>query len=406
MIDEGRLFVFDEMDSLKNHRTQTSKASHAIIRTIVTRRTKSRVLLLSALPASDQSHALTLMQLLGIVHSETFVEYNKSTKIYNPTGIQEVINWCYQINPTLTREIINRHSTSNKKGFLQMGAELYRQIISDRLSSCMPADNSVDIRNGYYPIGKESLEILKRGQGMLRRAVRYRNDESLTQHRTINWGMITKGIKLLGKSKLRIMAKMAKFYMTSNPLSKGVICVWFVSHIKWLAEALKEYGTETYYGGIEMKQRPRVLERFQYPNSSSRIIIINPTVGGKGISLDDQDGNHPRWMLLMPDYRIMDLVQCTGRVDRKSTISKDETMIRFVYTNAFKEERRILASLHKKSKNARIVVSDKSGVRLPDSYLTDDQIKVLPEFPLPPLPDPEEIKDTDSPKNHIPILRI
>ncbi len=406
VIDEGRLFVFDEMSKLKNHSCQSRRAAHAIIKTIVTRRTKSRVLLLSAFPSSEQRHVLTLTQLLGIVHSDTFVEYNKSTKMYNLTGIQEVINWCYQVNPTLAREIIGQHSTTSKQGIQEMGAELYRHIISDRLSSCMPADNSVDIRNGYYPIEKDSLEILKKGQRVLRGAVRYRNKDGSVSRRTVNWGMVSKGIKLLGKSKLRIIAKMAKVYMTSNPSSKGVIGVWFISHIKWLEEALKEYGVETFYGQTKMKERPRVLERFQDPNSSSRIIIINPTVGGMGISLDDQDGGHPRWMLLMPDYRIMDLVQCTGRVDRKSTISKDETMIRFVYTNAFKSERRILASLQRKSDKARIVVSNKSGVRLPDSYLVDDQIKVLPEFPLPPLPDPEEIKDHDSPKNNIPILRI
>nr|QBK90882.1 MAG: DEAD/SNF2-like helicase [Pithovirus LCPAC201] len=413
-IDEGRLFVFDEMSKLKNQTSQSRKAAHAIIKTIVSRKSSSRVLLLSALPTNEPIHVLTLMQLLGIIYVDNFVEYDKSGRTYHLTGIQEVIDWCYKRNPDKTREIINQHSTTSRQSIMEMSTELYYYIISDHLSSCMVVDNPVDldIKNGYYPIDSENLAILKQGQRILNDAIRYRGDQ-LVNPRTINWGMITRGIKLLGKAKLKIMAQMARVFLISNPSSKGVICVWFVSHIKWLAEALKGYGVETLYGKTKMKQRKPVVDRFQDPDSDCRIIIINPTVGGMGISLDDRDGNHPRWMLLMPDYRIMDLVQCTGRVNRKSTLSKEETIIRFVYTKAFKTESRILSSLHRKSEAARIVISDRSGIRLPDSYHIDNQIEVLPEFstPLPPLPDPEEVLDEgfvlpDSLDNNLSLLRI
>nr|QBK91174.1 MAG: DEAD/SNF2-like helicase [Pithovirus LCPAC202] len=409
VINEGRLFIFDEMSELKNYTTATSKAAHAIIKAIISRKTKSRALLLSAFPTDKIKHILTLIQLLGIAYSDTFVEYDKRAKIYNMTGMLEVINWCYQRNFTLTKEIISHHSTSNKQSIMKMGTELYRLIISDCLSSCMVGGSSAEIKNGYYPIDKESLAVLEDGERFLSRAVHYRKEDGQVSRRTINWGMVTRGIKLLGKSKLRIMAQLSKVYLTSNPQSKGVICVWFVSHIKWLAEALKEYGAETFYGKTKMNQRQPVIDRFQDPNSSCRILIINPTVGGKGLSLDDRDGKHPRWMLLMPDYRIMDLVQCTGRVYRKSTVSKDQTMIRFVYTRAFKTESKILTSLIQKSDNARIVIGNKSGIRLPDSYQTDDQIKVLPDIPLPPLPDPIEEEESEHPpknENCLPILLI
>ena len=409
-IDQGRLFVFDEMSKLKNQTSQARKAAHVIIKTVMTRRSSSRVLLLSALPTNEPIHVLSLMQSLGIIHADTFVEYDKSERKYRLRGIQEVIDWCYHKNPNKTREIVSQHSSRSKKSIMKMATELYHHIVFHRLSSCMIGDKPVDldIKNGYYPIDSENLIILKQGQRILDNAIRYRSDGLVNPSRTINWGMITRGIKLLGKAKLKIMSQMARVLLISNPASKGVIGVWFVSHIKWLAEALSEYGAITLYGETDMKQRKSVIDRFQDPNSDCQIIIINPTVGGMGISLDDRDGKHPRWMLLMPDYRIMDLVQCTGRINRKSTLSKEETIIRFVYTKAFKTESRILSSLHRKSEKARIVISDRSGIRLPDSYQIDNQIEILPEFPypLPPLPDPEDVVIEETPENHLPILLI
>lgn len=392
LINQGVMFVFDEMSKLKNQDCQARRASHVIIKTIISKRSVSRVLLLSALPCDKPIHVLSLMQLLGIIYDDKFIEYDQSERIYHLRGMQEAIDWCYARNPSAIRDVVYQYPVRHKKDILNLGMELYRHAVFDNLSSCMkvnnPIDEMLDVKNGYYPIDSRNLTLLLAGKTILHKAVRYNNDLEDINSSQVNWGQITQGLELLGRGKLKMMAQMARVFLMSNPQSKGVIGVWFIDHIKWLAEVLAEYGVVTLYGGVKMSERTNVIDRFQDPDSNCRIIIINPTVGGMGISLDDRDGNHPRWMLLMPDYRLMDLVQCTGRVHRNSTRSKRDTIIRFVYAKAFKMESKILSALLRKSNAARIVVSGESGIILPDSYPVDDQIQVLPEFPfvLPVLP--------------------
>jgi SNF2 family DNA or RNA helicase len=388
LIDKGILIVFDEISALKNVNCQTRKAAHAMIKALISRNTSSRALLLSALPCNEPVHVLSLMQLLGVISDDKFYDYNKRDGIYRPLGVQEAINWCYHKKPEITQTIVNEHPPTNKRNLGKLGMELYRQVVSSELSSCikLTIPEHLDVKNGYYPIDSTNLLLMKEGQKILYDAVRYRDDFG-QGGRSIDWGKITTGLELLGRSKLTIIVQLATVMLLSDPNLKIVIGVWFISHIKWLAEALKQYGVVTLFGGVAIKDRIGVIDQFQAPDTTCRIMIINPTVGGMGISLDDQHGQYPRLMLLIPDYRLMDLVQCLGRVHRNSTQSKKQTMVRYIYANEFSNENKILASLTRKSEDARIVVSDQSGIILPDSFPVDTEIKSLPEIiGLPPLP--------------------
>ncbi len=462
LLRQGILVVFDEMSKVKNQSAGVRKAAHAIIKALIQilqesppltkdispvngsisasdatsnsianktednnstvnkpngnevesapilARTASRAIMVSAIPCDKPEHILSLMQMLGIVLNDKFYQYENGTQEYRLIGFQEAINWCLTRDESGTRGILGHHPAINKKTIPIIAMELYKDIIAARISSTMPPalDQNIDIKNGYYKIGDEDLAMLRSGATALCKAVRYRGDgrgnihEGIASHPGTNWGEVTKALRLLGTAKLRKIYTLVKLDLDSNPQRKVIIGGWYVLHLNWFLQALSDYGAVLLYGETKMMERERVINLFQQFDSACRVIIINPTVGGMSISLDDQNGNWPRSMFLVPDYRLIDLIQCTGRVNRESTRSNSETIIRFVYAKEFQGESKILTSLLRKSRAARSVISTQSGLILPDSYANEIEESSGPvDFPIPPLPQNLDLNNADSEEN-------
>ncbi len=397
LLRSGVLIVFDEICKLKNSDAGVSAASHAIVKALIDVKSGSRIVLLSALPCDKIEHILSLMQMLGIIYNDKIYKYDTTSRKYILKGFQEAINWCSNEDSETTINILGQCSDINKKSIPKLAKELYRRIVKSRLSSCMrDKENSgcqKIVKNGYYKITGQDMELLKLGQKTLRNAVRYYGDNFITRKST-NWGEVTKALQILGISKLHTLVSLAYRDLTSDPQRKIVICVWYVDQLLWLKKVFEPFGAGLLYGGIPKgKERDDVVSLFQEPNSKCRVIIINPTVGGMAISLDDRDGKWPRTLLGIPDFRFNELIQCTGRVYRPgSTKSKEDTTIIFIYAEQFKGESKILNSLLQKSNDARSVISDDSGLILPDNYQVDDNNEELESIECPPLPIKEKIQ--------------
>ena len=389
ILAKGVILVFDEMSKLKNHGAGVRKAAHAIIKELVASRSCSRALLLSALPCDKTIQLLSLTQMLGIIIDDNFYEYDQSTKIYRLLGARELVNWCMQADANTTRQIIGHRPITNRQTVPLMAVDLYSKIVAPRLSSCMVYETEkVDIKNGYYHLPEDDLRILTIGETLLSEGIKFGgSDLDLDlSNRHINWGKVTRGLEYLGAAKLRTMARLAYAKLTSNSQSKGVICCWFVAHMEWMRDIFQNFGAKILYGRTSAANRRKIIDEFQEPNSKCRVLVINPTVGGIGINLDDRHGDWPRWMLIIPDYRLMEQVQCTGRIDRRSTLSKSETEIRFVYSTSFRRETRILPALLRKSEAARRVIFENSGLVLPDNYdvYNEEGTPELPFYMTPP----------------------
>jgi len=202
--------------------------------------------------------------------------------------------------------------------------------------------------------------------------------------RSRNWSQVTSTLKILGKAKMRLLYRLAKDDLMSNPNRKVIIGVWYIDHIRWMIKALKEYGALAIYGDIPKKSRKLMIDIFQQPNNTCRVLIINPTVVGMCVPLDDQYGGFPRSEYILPDYRVSEIVQTTGRVLRETTKSPEQTKIRIVYAAQFKEELKIINTSYAKSINGRQAISGCSGLTLPNEYGIEEVLNYEePDYELP-----------------------
>jgi hypothetical protein len=123
--------------------------------------------------------------------------------------------------------------------------------------------------------------------------------------------------------------KIARKIMTDTPQSKVVVIGKFIDQLDFIASSLEEFGVVQLDG--RTKNRLQVLDMFQEPSVDIRVIVTSAQVGGVGVNLDDQDGNFPRHMLILPSYECIDMIQCIGRIYRSNT--KSEANVTVVYNN-------------------------------------------------------------------------
>lgn len=406
LLDSGVLIVIDEVSKLKNQQTGVKRAVHVMITELLnscyrisvhnrvneTALNSSRAILLSAMPCEKPQHFSSLCQILGLTTCQYIYKHNNGDKEYDLKGYWDVVNWCNNINERLTNLIVSKYPVINKRTVPNVIMELYDQIIKEELSSCVSAEYipSHCIKNGFYQLSAEDSQILANHRKELIADMDeggdiYTHIVSMLSNRGSNWSQVSKTLKLLGTAKLRRTYMLAVEELRSNPHRKVVIGVWYIDHIIWLLEALKSYGSQAIYGDIKQCDRKLIIDEFQKPNDVIRVLIINPTVVGMCVPLDDQDGGYPRTLIMFPDYRISEIVQTTGRVSRETTASALETRICMVYADEFKEETNIVETAITKSINAKRAIGTDSGLTLPDSYKIEHIPYVSPDYELPKL---------------------
>jgi hypothetical protein len=419
MVKEGVLFVFDEMAITKNKGTLARKAVHAIIKEIVKTRSSSRAINISALPNDKVEQIQSMCQVMGIVLSDKYWDYN-NREGYILQGIMELIRWCKSRDPIKTLHALKFHMTSeNYSNSVERGIawtldrtqliqmtntsipmlvfKLYTTIVRDRVSSCMVRSAESDfgpppIHNMYCEVydknqmnDSESMDMLQAGREILVTAV---NRRSVVNPSRVapDQGEIRRGFRIIGGSMLKTVYHMILQGLEREPNRKFVVGVWFVDHIKWLMKALEVYRPRAIYGAVNEKNREGNIRMFQKDNALCRILIINPTVGSMGISLDDQIGNRPRTMIVIPDCRFQHLVQFTYRIWRSNTVSRSETAIYLLFSPHFKKQLKILENLTNKSDVAREIINH-SKIRLPSEYDSRNlSMTVDITIHLPPLP--------------------
>ena len=94
--------------------------------------------------------------------------------------------------------------------------------------------------------------------------------------------------------------------------------------------------------------------------------MVSPGVGSEAISLHDKHGNHPREMLVVPDFFFSRVLQSAGRVNRIGMKSDAKTMI--VYSKTASLETRILQSMLKKSQVARSLMAKDQEIIFPADF--------------------------------------
>ena len=383
LIQSGVLFVFDESHNLKNNTTITQQSCHVVIKNLITyHKYYSRAILLTATPFDKEENICSLLQMLGIITEDGLMKNNDSNSHSIPTGIRQLIRKCTKWSPKITQRIVPDVITKDNVNSIAL--ELYKLIVKKLIVSFMPAPEiAKDAKNAFYEVDKIDLKTLKRGEAALKKALSFRkSDGSISE--VSSRTAITNAVRLLGKGKLRTILRKAIQDLEENPQAKIIIFVWFVDHIIYLKEQLQEYNPLLLYGEVRKNdERKRICDLFQATTADHRILIANTTVGGVGLSLDDQDGNWPRITYIVPDYRIIDSCQGVGRTARANT--KSIPKIRFVYAKDFEGERSIMESLARKTTTLRDALASDQIAEFPGDYDVEIEenadLSILARFP-------------------------
>ena len=390
MIDAGVLFIFDESHNIKNTSDQTD-AARAIIGAIYARGGRSRFMLNSGTAMDKAEQVITFLRTIMFIRHRAL--YTLINGVLKMTGIAELNEWALRINPDAARLFIaTRMSPAprTKAAAHKYVTDMFLEVLKPWIMSIMvrPANKIAekDIRNCYYSLAEDNNNRYRQGLVALSRAVRYDpTTGSVTQSKR-SMGDVTKALIQIQEAKVPAMIRVAR-QLLSTPDENGLWrkVILFADYIRapktaapgekgvieQLMEGLKDFAPLELTGRISEKKRAEIVAKFQETNHTHRLLIAHPKVGGIAISLHDLDGRFPRYMLIMPGYRINELHQATGRIYRDGV--KGTARIRFFYGLSGDAETSILSALMRKGKFMGALHSEQKegGMIFPDEYPTD-----------------------------------
>lgn len=344
LVSEGILLVADEFHRIKkkNSRYLAFKALCDYIHSVKDT-SESKITLLSGSPFCEKEHPSNTLQMINIIESKDIFKYNKSDKILELTGINELINYCKKVNKELTLEILEENQLTHKNIY-QVAFILYVKIVQKRIIASMPSPKiNVTLRcyNAYFNMSEEQSKKLNHSITLLKTAISGKNKIKE------NDLAITTALKNKQINKVSIHVRVAKIILNEKETNKVCIFLDYDEAISLVEEGLKDYNPIIVNGKINKNDRPVIIKKFQEPTTECRLLIFNTSVGCEGIDLDDVHGGFQRYNLVEPSFYILRMHQLTRRFYRVNT--KSDSIIYFVYGNCGINETNIINSTCRKT---------------------------------------------------------
>jgi superfamily II DNA or RNA helicase len=388
LVSTGALFVFDEFHNLKNLSSQ-NKAAAAISRLVhdeVRRNpaTRARCMMLSATPLDKVEHAVNFIKLMGLTKQPMLASYNPQTREMQPGAIEELRTEAMAINPIKTIEVmgtfgfygIDAHNwnTTSLKRARAIAYELYVRVILPFMSSAMPpAEAPRFVRRGFFEIrDAENKRKVTEAVEDLRGAARFNEQkQSVVLNGDTNWGAITKALMDLEVAQIADMCRVAISRLQSEMGLKVILAMGYKITIDKARRALRAAGfadVAELSGDVPPTERQAEIDRFN-TTDSCRAMVMTTQTGGIGINLHDTQGGRKRVMYIMPDYKVISIHQCVGRIFRYGALSSGEAYV-FYSQHEGGAAANIMASLAKKSVVIRSVLSgeENKAQELPGEY--------------------------------------
>ena len=382
LIEEGTMFVFDEIHKTKNSDT----ATHAAVKAIVNRigylvnkhGYKSRVSFSTGTLADDPDQIIGLLETIGIMKNTLYSNVRGDFK-YKGYGYEDIYNYAYRLAPEATEDAVESivgKGDINSKNVKNVAIEIYSKVIQKFIVSAMPSviDFPLDCKNSYYYMPVKRIDALNRAVEELANAVKYDEKSGTTgiiasdKKGNAGFGKTTICLKKIERLKLEIPIRQAIEILESNKNAKVCIVLNYVTDIKVCARILAKYSPMMFYGDIPLEQRNANIKKFQRPNRKRRLLIGNLTVISTGISLHDIDGRFPRYAFISPNYRAMDTQQVIFRFHR--TNCKSQAVIKFFYALNSTKEKSIQDAYTRKAESFKkfMEFQAKSDILFPGDY--------------------------------------
>jgi hypothetical protein len=375
MVEEGCILIIDEVQNIKNEGSLQTKAAMALEKEVIdSDSTESRVLELSAGPVNKEDHCITLMMRFRIIkHDKLFESSNGEFEL---TGAQDLLDFCYNLDPVKTDEVLEREGGFTKANASHLCYVLYTDVVLENISDSMikpESEESVDVGNGFYHLSKRDAPYVLSAMKQLENAVGFINPKN---PKFTNWAEITVALRQLEITKINLFIRLAKTALTENKHCKVVLGLNYLDSIKYISDKLEKYGVVVITGSVKVKERTSRVEKFNRPDDKIRVLIGTLKIISTGIHLDDRDGNFPRFAFGSSSYNFMECHQFQGRFLR-GEVTKSSTVFRYVYglfpkDDSDNSERRILDSLSRSTKVCKATLEKQveSGVTFPGDYAT------------------------------------
>lgn len=374
MIDAGILFIFDECHKAKNKSDQND-AVRAIIQAIYSRGGRSRFLLSSGTPMDKSTQVITFLRTINFIrHRNLYTMTNGTPKM---EGINELNQWAIRLAPEKAYEFMSRRMSPaprNKKTSAAYVIDMFLEVLKPEIMSIMIKSNTgsatKDVKNGYYILDEEQNAIYKEGVKTFTSILRYDPITGEVDRSRLKDAVET--LHKMQKAKTKAMIRVAR-ELLSKPDENGnwrkvALFADYFDCIDEMKEGLKDFNPLELTGNVNQNKRPGIVELFQQPNHNHRLLIANPLVGGIAISLHDTDGRFPRYALIMPGFRINELLQTVGRFDRDGIVGV--AIVRFFYGLSGTDESNVFESLVNKGEfMSKLLAEQKVGKqRFPNDY--------------------------------------
>lgn len=409
-IEEGTLFIFDEIQNIKDPKSDQFNACYELIRRIPPK-SKSKVLLLSRTPIDKFLFAESLLKMLGLLKGEMFyyVSAFGGGSTYKTTEWDDMIKIARSRDDKITSQIFRNVYLRAAVDYRKAAWFLYRDIFRCYLTGEMPKiENNVttDVANGFYKFPPDIEKKITVELAEIANCLHFQKD--LKDKNTID----TSGLKAamphmnnVQRLKKDKFLELALKDLKEDPECKVVLFISFKDVMQTLERGLVNEGYKVLMltGETHENNRQPLIETFNEESNEYRILITNTTVGGVGIDLDDIFGYKQRVFYFMLEFSANNLIQGIKRGKRSNTkqlTNKPALRARFVYMNTEygTYEMRIYQLLFQKLNIISQSLSEEDMSLLPIRVVKYDinnkvekEMDSLPENALPPL-DPMKLR--------------
>jgi hypothetical protein len=380
LIENGALFIFDEIQNAKNITAQFY-ACGTIGRAIHQFGGKSRYLLLSGSPLDKVEHIYTLLYFMNIIDNVNLREKGKYT-----VDVDQIIAKARQVDNNATEQAL-----ADKTSFTEYDNQRDQEIVykvflyvyKPRFINGMNLQIvgvPYDVRNGFYFISKDFYNNWRQAIRDLE-SIAGMNVNGVTTINIREYTLVAQKIEL---NIAYDIALRAYYHLMLNDKCKLIIYMNYLEAINIVQNLLINFNALALNGSIsKIEERDKIVDYFNDPHSNVRVLVANTIVGGVGLSLHDTATNvedqRPRIMYIAPNYNIQGVYQATGRIIRQGMTSP--SIVRIFYGHTIYQkydnknaetlpEMKIYNALARKSKITYMMLDSHSlaGLKMPANY--------------------------------------
>lgn len=412
LIQKGCVFIFDEIQFIKNPKSDQSNACYELIRHIPPN-SVSKVLLLSRTVIDKTIFSETLLKMFGILRGEMFYFMSK----FGGGSTYKTVEWTEMVEKArsyseqdnkIVNDIFRNVYLRAATDFRRAAWFLFRDVFRCYFIGEMFRERTIttDVANGFYTFPPDITKKITVELAEVASCLRFQKD--LKDKNTIDTAGLQQAMPHLNniqRLKKHKVAEVTLEDLHNDPDCKVTIYLSFKDIIPFFEKTFNDAGYKTLVltGDVSEVKRKEITKLFQREDREYSILISILRVGGIGINIDDRFGYKQRRFYFMLDFRALDVMQGIKRGDRVTTkqlTDKPALYARLFFTNTpyGTYEKRIYDILCEKKNIVSQCLSKEDKNLLPTRIVYYDinnkvtkEMDSFPEGALPPI-NPMDLK--------------